>query len=151
MILASGFIMNLVDCFTIIWCHKKGGEINEKKKVGKLIALCSNEATEFVLPLAYACVVLISYYGPNAEIMGNIKNSSWQYAGITDINNTIFWLAAMFLVDCGSKMISFVLLKVFCDINIGTMYFKIFKHMGLLIPTQAAYAICEVRLLLQWH
>ena len=150
-ILASDFIINLVDCFAIIWYHKKGGEINDKKKVGALITLCSNEATEFVLPLAYACVVLISYYGPNAEIMGNIKNSSWQYAGITDINDTIFWLAVMFLVDSGSTIVSLVLLKVFCDINIGTMYFKISKHMGLLIPTQVGYVICEVRILLQWH
>ena len=144
LILASDFTINLVDCFAIIYYHRKGGESNERKKVGALVTLISNEATEFILPMAYASVLLLSYYGPNAELMGNIKSSNWHYAGIVDINDTIFWLAVMFLVDSLSTVVSTLLLQIFCNINIVKMYTKILKHMGFLLAVQPAYYICEV-------
>ena len=89
--------------------------------MGALVTLISNEATEFILPMAYASVLLLSYYGPNAELMGNIKSSNWHYAGIVDINDTIFWLAVMFLVDSLSTVVSTLLLQIFCNINIVKM------------------------------
>mgnify|MGYP006888600106 CR=1 FL=1 len=66
--------------------------------------MISNEATEFMLPLAYASVLLLSYYGPNAHLIGNIRNSNWHYSEIQNINDTVFWLGVMFLVDSGSTV-----------------------------------------------
>ena len=143
-ILASDFIINLVDCFVIIWYHRKGDEASEKKKMRALITLISNEATEFILPISYACVLLLSYYGPNAEIMGNIKNSSWQYAAIEDISDTLFWLVVMFLVDSISTATSLLLLWMFCNVNILKMYSQILNHMGYLLAVQTAYYVTEV-------
>ena len=147
LILASDFTINLGDCAAVIWYHKKGGEANEKKKVGALVTLISNEAIEFILPLAYVSVLLLSYYGPNAEIMGNVKNGSWQYAEIENINDTLFWLMVMFMVDSLSTVVSTLLLQTFCNINIVKMYFQILKHMGFLFALQVGYYISEVKYL----
>ena len=114
-----------------------------------LITLISNEATEFILPISYACVLLLSYYGPNAEIMGNIKNSSWQYAAIEDISDTLFWLVVMFLVDSISTATSLFLLWMFCNVNILKMYSQILNHMGYLLAVQTAYYVTEVSFAVQ--
>ena len=148
-ILASDFIINLIDCFVIIWYHRKGDEASEKKKMRALITLISNEATEFILPISYACVLLLSYYGPNAEIMGNIKNSSWQYSAIEDISDTLFWLVVMFLVDSISTATSLLLLWMFCNVNILKMYSQILNHMGYLLAVQTAYYVTEVSFVLR--
>ena len=146
-ILAADFTINLGDCLAIIWYHKKGDEASKKKKMHALITLIANETTEFILPISYVSVLLLSYYGPNAEIMGNIKNSSWQYAAIENIDDTIFWLGVMFLVDSASTVISFLLLWVFCKVNIIKMYSHILQHMGYLLAVQPAYYISEVFLI----
>ena len=92
--------------------------------MGALVTLISNEATEFILPMDYASVLLLSYYGPNDEQMGNIKSSNWHYAGIVDIKDTIFWLAVMFLVDSLSTVVSTLLLQIFCNINMDRYVIK---------------------------
>ena len=144
LILASDFIINLGDCFAIIYYHRKGDEVSQKKKIRGLVTLISNEATEFMLPLAYASVLLLSYYGPNAHIMGNIRNSNWHYAEIENIYDTVFWLGVMFLVDSGSTVASSILLWIFCKDNIVTMYLKVIKYVGLILAAETAYFVSEV-------
>ena len=144
LILASDFIINLGDCFAIIYYHKKGDEISQKKKIRGLVTLISNEATEFMLPLAYASVLLLSYYGPNAHIIGNIRNSNWHYAEIENIYDTVFWLGVMFLVDSGSTVASSILLWIFCKDNIVKMYLKVIQYVGLILAAETAYFVSEV-------
>ena len=47
-----------------------------KKSVQMLVL---SESLEIVIPLSYLLCFVAAYYGPNADILGNIKNGYWQY------------------------------------------------------------------------
>ena len=143
-ILGSDFAINIFHCFQILWYHKNVSERNEKKKVNAILSLIVNEATEFVVPISYVIVVSMAYFGPNAEIIGNIKNGLWHYTAIENFDETLFWITILFLFDLASTLVSFILLRVFCKINILTMFVQIQKHVGFIFAIQQAYFMSEV-------
>ena len=72
---------------------------------------------EVMVPLSYVVTVLIAYYGPNAEILGNIQNGYWQYESIDDIWKVVQAVLVMFTIDgCSAMIVGCMLWKV-CSIN----------------------------------
>ena len=71
-----------------------------------------NESVEFMMPMAYCACYMMAYFGPNAELMGNVKNDSWHFIAVDNIDETLFWNTIMFAIDLGSTVITFLLL--FC-------------------------------------
>ena len=41
--------------------------------------LISTERVEFIVPLTYMIMLLMAYYGPNADIIGNVKLQMWHF------------------------------------------------------------------------
>ena len=144
LILGSDFVINIFHCFQILWYHNNVNAKSTKKKVNAILSLIVNEGTEALVPISYAMVVTMAYFGPNAEIIGNIKNGLWHYTAIEDFNETLFWLATMFLFDFASSLVSFILLRIFCKINILKMFILIQKHVGFIFAIQQAYFMSEV-------
>ena len=97
------------------------------EKEDKLTTVILVETLEILVPLVYVTTVLIAYYGPNAQILGNIGNSYWQYEAIDDIGTLVIALSLMFVVDTCSAIISGVILWKLCDINFVRKSCKILK------------------------
>ena len=76
------------------------------------------ETLEALVPLAYVITILIAYYGPNANILGNIGNSQWQYEAIPDIRRLIENLTLMFVIDIFGAISVGLLLWKMCSINV---------------------------------
>jgi len=68
------------------------------------------ELVEVIMPLAYAISVLTAYYGPNGEIIGNIKNSYWSYTAIQDLGKLLVSIFQMFAIDFVSLAFGWVVL-----------------------------------------
>ena len=78
-----------------------------------------------VIPITYMAIVLMTYYGPNAELFGNIKLAIWHYQNpITDIEAFVSNVSLLFTVDIISLIINGILLRYFCQIN----PFKVLKQ-----------------------
>ena len=124
LILIIDLILNLYSCKDIIRLHKVIGQENEENLVHRatikqhLVRLILVETLEALVPLAYVITILIAYYGPNANILGNIGNSQWQYEAIPDIRRLIENLTLMFVIDiCGAIIVGLLLWKM-CSINV---------------------------------
>ena len=78
-LIATDFIINAY--FNVItWRAKRNftkKNLNKLMKSVQILVLA--ESLEIVIPLAYLLCFIIAYHGPNADILGNIKNSYWQY------------------------------------------------------------------------
>ena len=69
-----------------------------KENVAKLMQsvqiLVIGESIEIIVPLAYLLCFIAAFYGPNSDILGNVKNGYWQYNSVDDIwvtiNNLLF-------------------------------------------------------------
>ena len=62
-------------------------------------ALVTKETLELLLPVSYCIIFALSYYGPNAEILGNVKADLWQYTKVEDIKTPLTKLGLFLLFD----------------------------------------------------
>ena len=82
-LVATDFIIN--NYFAVMtWRAKRNITEKSLQKLKKSVQiLVLAESLEIVIPLAYLVCFVIAYYGPNADILGNIKNGYWQYQEIS--------------------------------------------------------------------
>ena len=73
------FIIN--NYFAVMtWRAKRNFSKKSLPKLKKSVQmLVLSESLEIVIPLSYLLCFLAAYYGPKADILGNIKNGYWQY------------------------------------------------------------------------
>ena len=61
--------------------------------------------------LTYMALVAIAYFGPNAQLMGNIQLAIWQFQRpLTDIEAYLFKVSLLMVVDIFSLIFNGVLL-----------------------------------------
>ena len=87
--------------------------------------LVLTERVETVVPLLYIITLIMAFYGPNAELIGNVKLTIWQYEAVTDINELLKNIFIFFIIDFSSAIVNGFLLWTTCRINC----FKILKQM----------------------
>jgi hypothetical protein len=143
-ILAADFLINLSYCFVVLWYNQNGSEQSQNRTVKATLSLIVSESVEILMPISYTISLLMAYYGPNGELLGNIRNSSWQYSAIEDLDATLTWLGMMFSIDFGSAIISITVLWKYCKINVLDMYLRIQKEMWFFFAVSQAYFLTEV-------
>ena len=150
-VLAIDMLINLICCFTIMWCNQNVSVKNRKRQVKATLNLIINESVEFIMPITYGIVLLLAYFGPNGEILGNIKSNLWHYTSIENIGDTLTWIAIMFSVDFLSLIASITLLKCFCKMDIVRMYLQVQDQMGHILVIVTGYMVTEVSTFLGWY
>jgi hypothetical protein len=114
-------IVILKSCFDLVRMQRKHGFLYVQEKFKNNVQdLVIKETLELLLPLTYCLVLSISYFGPNAEIMGNIKNDHWQYIKIEDITIPLTRIGIFLLVDILRILLDSWLLWKYC--KIGLLY-----------------------------
>ena len=95
--------------------------------------------------LTYLLLILLAYFGPNAEIMGNIQLSIWQFQRpILDINAYVFRVSLLMFVDLLSLVINGILLWITCKVNIIKVFETLQKDYWILFAVAEAYVLIEV-------
>ena len=119
-ILTVDVLLNLHSCYQIIQLHNsiapEGTEVAKEKK-HLLVKLMMIETIEVLVPLAYLITVLIAYYGPNGDIIGNIRNDLWQYKSIDQIDKLVLAVLFMFVIDLFSAIIAGIWLWKMCSVH----------------------------------
>ena len=135
LILVVDFALNLYSCRDVINLNKTilptipfVTEQLVKKRDSVLTKLILTEIIEILVPFSYLMTVLLAYYGPNAEILGNIRNGCWQFNPIDDIGELVLSVTIMFLIDsCSAIIVGYLLLNV-CSINFVEETFKVIRE-----------------------
>ena len=96
---------------------------------------------EIILPVAYMLCFLAAYYGPNADVLGNIKNGFWHFKALDDHWPTTKGL----LLLTAFQFISFVCAGIFlfCSVNLNLFYvfLHIMKEYGLILSIHQAFLL----------
>ena len=140
MILAIDFFMNVLLCIQVIWKFKKNKSVLNDEIMLDLNELVLNEKLETVIPLGYCLCYLMAYYGPNKDILGNIKES--------DVEKTMKVTALLFFLDVSSLFVSSLLLWFICKINLFKVYIRSQKELWWIMASQEAYLLYEVKIVL---
>ena len=90
-------------------------------------------------------MMLMAYYGPNDDILGNVKLNVWHFqAPIDDINTFVKTLSFLFAIDFLSFIINAILLWKTCKINVMAVLQNLQKKYGYLMFVSETYLLFEV-------
>ena len=142
--LGFDFAINFSICIKIIWEQKKQNRTLTLEDNTSLQILALNEKVVYIVPLTYFICFLFAYYGPNAMIIGNVKNTSWHFGMVRDISLPLYLMGLLFLIDLLSISLWTFLLRKICSISYIDGYMLIQKKVWLIMAIQEAYAMNEV-------
>ena len=121
--------MNIFTCLRIIYLkRKKETQENMEKITEMLQLLILNEWIEVAVPIGNVLCLLLGFYGPNKEQIGDIGCSYWQFKAIEDIQQPIKLLSWFFISDLISLFLTAYLLWKFCMINLYKGYIILKKE-----------------------
>ena len=121
-------------------------------KITKAVLAISGQVDELILSerqslhaFTYLTLIIMAYYGPNAEILGNIKLRIWQFQNpITDIYIYVYNVGLWLSVDVLSLIVNGILLWHFCNINVMNNLKKLQTTYWLIFAIAEAYIFMEV-------
>ena len=151
-ILGVDFLINMWSVLKIVRLHRKispmnsskiSKEIEEKKKT-EILTLTLIELIEVLVPLAYTTVTILAYHGHNAEILGNIGSSMWQFQKIESIDHLLYIALEIFVVDFINAIFTGTLLWKFCSINFLREIYRAIYDYGHFISLQLSTALLAV-------
>ena len=100
---AVEFLIQMSMCYQIVKLHKKVMALeNDQARMDKqktVLKLLLAELTEGLIPLAYAIGFSMAYYGPNGQLIGNVRNGYWQYQIECDASWTLLVMFGLFSLD----------------------------------------------------
>ena len=116
-------------CFKFIYLKKKE-EIPERRELQIILIqeIVMAGMIEFIVPLGYLLCLLMAYFGPNATVIGNIKNSYWHFTAVEDIYHTIIYLCTFFFIDLLSLVLCATILWKRFKISLYKVYTALQKE-----------------------
>ena len=132
LIMTLDFAINIYLSLKIVWLRKQTPQ-DIQKQTDLLQELARNELIEFVVPLAFLIALIFAYYGPNADLIGNICAEIWQYKAIEDINRIIKTMSIFFFIDFCSTVLSCIILWISCQINFLKVLMALVKEYQLVV------------------
>ena len=115
---------------------------SEKFMIQQLVI---TERSEAITPIIYMIVVAISYYGPNAHIIGGIGATVWHLVKIQDINAYFATLFLMVGIDFATLILSFAILWFTCNVNIIKVYKNIQRDLWFFLACIEFSVFIEVK------
>ena len=103
------------------------------------------ERVEIAVPVTTLIMMVMAYYGANAEIMGNVKLSIWHNtAPITNINSFVFRLSLLIFIDIAGFVLNGLLIWKFVGFNVLEVLNKIQSRFWKLTLVMESFMLIEV-------
>ena len=83
-----------------------------------ILRLVLAELCEGIVPLAYIICFSMAFYGPNAKLIGNVKNGCWQFEVVDDVNLTFIFMLILFAIDLVCFSLNASIVWFYCSLNI---------------------------------
>ena len=102
--------------------HENEHLMAEKRRASMKLVLA--ELCEGLTPLAYAFSFAMSYFGPNARLIGNVGSGIWQYRAVDDVLKMFMVLIGMFIMDIISLLLIATFIWIRAKVNIFQEFYE---------------------------
>ena len=141
-IIGTDFIFHIFLCIKIVYLkYKEEKQMNTESRINLLQNLVLAKMIDIMVPICYLACFIISYYGPNANTIGNISNDYWHYSAVEDVSHTAKFVCVFFIVDMIGLVICAIVLWVFCKINLYKAFGAIQNEFGAGFAASAALVL----------
>ena len=90
----------------------------------------------------------MAYYGPNAELIGNVKLTIWQFQSVKDINKFLENIFFLFAIDLFAGVVNGLILWKTCKLNCLKTLKNIQKEFWHFMSMQEASLFLSVKIIL---
>ena len=104
-------------------------------------SLALKEFLEVLIPGIYFLSFMAAYYGPNAEIIGNVRNDYWAYEKVDDLGQKLNTIVIFFVIDAIRGLIFGLVLWNFSRSNLYAAYCYIIQYYGIYILLRSSFSI----------
>ena len=140
-LLGIDFVINFFFVIRAFRTKRNPTEENVKNLMQSVQILVIGESLEIIIPLAYLLCFVAAFYGPNADILGNVKNGYWQYQAVDDLWGTVSNLLFLVTFDFISLVIAGIFLFISSNINLFHVYLHLMKEDGVVFSIHQAYLL----------
>ena len=134
LLMLSDFMFNLWSLMKIL--RQKRSPLTDQQDEELDTALCSlavREYLEVLIPSMYCLSFIVAYYGPNAELIGNVKCEIWTFEKVNNLFDKLKFIFLFIVID-GIRGVSFgFVLWYFRNLNMYSAYCRTLKAYGKLI------------------
>ena len=142
-IMTIDFVLHAKVTYQIIRELSKVGEAklrNGCKETRKLITkLAVAETIEGIIPIIYGSCIAMAYFGPNAHLLGNIRNSYWGYQEIEDVTSVAKMMLILFTVDSLSVLANALCLWKIAHFRMLDEFLRIFAKYWIFMAIKIGY------------
>ena len=92
----------------------------------------------------------MAYYGPNGELIGNVKLTLWQYQAVKDINKFLENIFFLFAIDFFGGVVNGLLLWTTCKLNCLKTLKNMEKEFWHIMSIQEASLFLSVKIILNY-
>ena len=133
MLMSSDFLFNTWSCLKMIMASQKGTENKKNAQDNALKCLAVKEFLEILVPATNCLSFMAAYFGPNAEIIGKVKNSYWIFVEVQSLWKKLSNLAIFLVIDAARGLTFGLVLLRYCKLDIYAAYCDILVNYGTLI------------------
>ena len=112
----------------------------DKDKIVRKLVLA--EMTEGITPVVFAIGFAMAYYGPNSDLLGNVKNDYWTYKKVEDAGNLFLTMLLLSAVDTFSMVINSLILIKFANISLYYEICRLVKKYWIFLAIRFGMNIC---------
>ena len=99
------------------------------------------ESLKIIIPLAYLGCFSVAFVGPNADTLGNVKNSYWQFQAVENLWTPTKMLLILVAIDIFISLLTGLVMYFLLKINLLHVYVHICKEYGNIFTWQTAYIL----------
>ena len=141
LLLLIDFLIKVGIVFKIYQLKRDHDEQNVNKICELVQILVLTELFEIIIPLGYVLCLLAAYFGPNAHLLGNIKNSYWQFHQLSNIEISFINLLLLIAIDSVYFSVSFIVLYYVSNINIFKVLLYLLDEYGIIFAIHQAFLL----------
>ena len=128
-IISQEFIPMIYLVLQIIWIKKKRPD-DVREQIKLLQNLVVKEMVGFLVPIIFLSCFTVAYFGPNSELLGNVRNNYWNYRAVEDYGSYVGKVLMIFFIDVVGMILSSVVLWKTCRINLYRIYSALHEEFG---------------------
>ena len=98
-----------------------------------LKCLVVDEYFELLIPFVYCASFVLAYFGPNSEVLGNVRNDYWQYEKVENLPEKLANVTTFAVIITARGLVFCSGLWIVCKINMLRIYCYVVFHYGIFI------------------
>ena len=132
-LILSDCLLNSLNCKSIINLHRQGTVAANSRRDNLLKYLALKEFLEILVPLNYCLSFILAYWGPNAEIIGNVKLDIWHFKKVESLSDKLSNIAIFLVIDATRGLTFSFIIWYLCNLELYKGYCEIIRIYGLFI------------------